>query len=214
MMIRLTSSFRSGSFRRRLCGSRRPAGAFVAGLVAVLMVTGIPSAGRASLLFAMDLPALAARADHVVVCEVRSVTSAWSPDRRHIYTRVDADVVETWRTTGARSMARVSIWQPGGAVGDLELLVPGLPRFVTGERAVLFLRGAPERATVVGGTLGMLPIRTDASASEPLVWAPRLEGTSLIAAAGGAGATVPARPMPLARFRAEVAAAFAKRGVR
>ena len=193
---------------------RRPLGGVVACLLAVLAVTGIPSRARASLLLAMDLPALASRADHVVVCEVRGVTSAWSPDHRHIYTRIDADVVETWRTTGARSMARVSILQPGGAVGDIELMVPGFPRFAVGERAVLFLRGAPERATVVGGTLGMLPVHPDGATSEPFVWAPRLDGTALVGPGGGAGTTVPARPMPLTRFHAEVAAAFAKRGAR
>jgi hypothetical protein len=185
----------------------------VAFLALFVLATLAPPA-RASLLLAMDLPALAARADHVVVGEVRAVTSAWSSDHRRIYTRIDVDVVETWRTSGPRSMARVSIYQPGGAVDDIQMIVPGMPRFSVKERAVLFLRDEPERATVVGGTLGMLPVRAGAAAPEPFVWAPRLAGTALVDPRGRAGAVVPPRPTPLTTFRAQVADAFAKRGAR
>jgi hypothetical protein len=181
-------------------------------LLAVAFALAFALPARASLLLAMDLPGLASRADHVVVGEVRAVTSEWSSDHRRIYTRIDVDVAETWRTTGPRSMARVSIWQVGGTVGDIQMIVPGMPTFAVKERAVLFLRGEPERATVVGGTLGMLPIHAGDATPEPFVWAPRLAGASLIDGAGGAGATVPKRPTPLTRFRADVAAAFAKRG--
>lgn len=182
--------------------------------LALSIVFAIPA--RASLLLAMDLPALAEAADHVVVGEVRAVTSDWSSDHRTIYTRIDVDVIETWRTSGTSTMARVSIFQLGGAVDDLEMVVPGTPKFVVKERAVLFLRGAPERATVVGSALGMLPIRaaTIKAAADQWVFAPRLGGAALVAPGGGAGATVPARPTPLAQFRAQVADAFAKRGAR
>jgi hypothetical protein len=180
--------------------------------LALVLVLALPA--RASLLLAMDLPALAADADHVVVGEVRAVTSDWSSDHRTIYSRIDVDVIETWHTTGARTMARVSIYQTGGAVGDLEMVVPGKPKFVVKERAVLFLRGAPERATVVGAALGMMPVRAQAGATGAFVWAPRLGGAALVAPGGGAGAAIPARPTPLAQFRAQVAQAFARRGAR
>lgn len=180
------------------------------GAVLLVLVVALPA--RASLLLAMDLPALAADSDHVVVGEVRAVTSDWSSDHRTIYTRIDVDVVETWHTSGARTMARVSIYQAGGVVGDLEMVVPGMPKFVVKERAVLFLRGAPERAVVVGNALGMLPIR--AAAGGASVWAPRLGGAALVAPGGAAGVTVPARPTQLTQFRTQVTEAFAKRGAR
>lgn len=186
----------------------------LAPIVAFVLAIAFALPARASLLLAMDLPALAADADHVVVGEVRAVTSDWSSDHRTIYSRIDVDIIETWQTTGARTMARVSIYQTGGAVGDLEMVVPGKPKFVVRERAVLFLRGAPERAVVVGGALGMLPLRAQAGATGAFVWAPRLGGAALVAPGGGAGATVPARPTPLEQFRAQVAEAFAKRGAR
>jgi hypothetical protein len=176
------------------------------------LVFALPA--RASLLLAMDLPALAERADHVVVGEVRAVTSDWSSDHRTIYTRIDVDVVETWRTSGASTMARVSIYQVGGAVDDLEMVVPGMPKFTVKERAVLFLRGAPERATVVGGALGMMPVRASGATPEPWVFAPRLDGAALVGPGGGAGKAIPARPTPLVQFRAQVREAFAKRGAK
>jgi hypothetical protein len=146
----------------------------------------------------------------VVVGQVRAVTSEWTADHRRIYSRIEVDVVETWRSTGARSMARVSIFQLGGERDDLEMVVAGMPTFTVGERAVLFLKGAPERARVVGGALGKLPLAMQPT-GEPMVRAPRIAGADVVDPAGRPAAAVPAAPTPLSRFRLQVDAAAPRR---
>lgn len=183
----------------------------LAALMLALCVGLAAAPARASLLLAMDLAALTARADHVVVGQVRAITSEWTADHRRIYSRIELDVVETWRSTEVRSMERVTIWQVGGERDDLTMIVPGMPTFTVGDRAVLFLKGAPERARVVGGALGKLPLVPQAAGLEPMVRPPRVDGVRVVGPGGTGPVLVPARPTPLSLFRAQVDAAAARR---
>ena len=93
----------------------------------------------------MDLAELTASADQIVVADVVSVQSAWDPSHRTIYSTIEVNVQDNWKGA-APANGRISIRQPGGTVGEIEMTVHGMPSFSVGEKALLFL----ERAHVVG----------------------------------------------------------------
>jgi hypothetical protein len=104
-----------------------------------------PPLALASLVRAMDLAELTARADQIIVADVVSVQATWDPAHRTIYSTVEVNVQESWKGSPPAN-GRISIRQPGGRVGEIEMTVHGMPSFSTGERTLLFL----ERARVVG----------------------------------------------------------------
>src|SRR5262245_20546351 len=101
----------------------------------VLAALAWPRAERAeaSLVLAMELPELTASADRIVIGEVTSVSSAWNDAHTTIYTTVEMVVAESWKGNMPADR-RVTIVQPGGSVGDIEMKVHGLPGFEVGER--------------------------------------------------------------------------------
>ena len=97
-------------------------------------------------------------------------------------------------------------WGEGGTVGDLTQTVHGMTHFVPGERAVVFLAGRPERASVVGMAQGKRLVRRDAGSGRMLVHAPDKAGATFIRTTP-ASATSPVfdlRARPLEDLRAEV----------
>jgi hypothetical protein len=125
-------------------------------LLVVVMVgclLGAPAA-TASLVRALDLPALVAEADQIVVGDVLSVHAAWDLQHRTIHTTVEVTVRESWKGSPP-SEGRITLRQLGGTVGDIEMKVHGLARFEKGERTLLFLR----RAQVVGMSQGKRNLR-------------------------------------------------------
>ena len=129
------------------------------------------SPARASLVLALDLPTLVTRADHVAVVEVASVKADWDANHEQILSTIDLVVVESWKG-GDAPASHITVVQPGGTVGDLTQTVHGMTRFVAGERAVVFLAGRPERASVVGMAQGKRLVRRDAGSGRMVVHAP------------------------------------------
>jgi type II secretory pathway pseudopilin PulG len=128
------------------------------GLAALL----VPSLAAGSLIQALDLAELTARAERIVVAQVVSAKSEWDSSGRNIHTRVEIAVEEAWKGSVAVAQ-RLVIVQPGGIVGDIEMRVHGMPSFAPGEKAVLFLagQGSPR---VVGMSQGKRPVRWNATA--------------------------------------------------
>ncbi|MFT4976431.1 MAG: hypothetical protein ACI8S6_002328 [Myxococcota bacterium] len=104
----------------------------------------------------MDLDELSASSERVIVGEVREVRSAAGGPG--IETIVEIHVEETLLGTPAPV---VSLRVPGGVLGDVELTIPGAPRFVTGQDVMVFL-GEEDR--VVGFGQGAFLV------TEGLVW--------------------------------------------
>jgi hypothetical protein len=117
-----------------------------------------PAPARASLIEAMDLPALSAAAQRIVVGEVLSVSSSWDADHKRIFTTAVVQVAETWKGAPAGQLKLVQL---GGSVGDIEMRVHGLPAFRAGERAVLFIGAS---GALVGLGQGKRPLRFDTAA--------------------------------------------------
>ncbi len=119
------------------------------------------------------------RADRIAVVDVVSVRSSWNAGHDRIVTAIDLAIVEPWK--GDLPAGRhVTVLQPGGTVGDVTTTVDGMPRFTPGERALVFLRGPAERATVVGLTQGKRPVRRDGASGRWMVRAPDRAGADFV----------------------------------
>jgi hypothetical protein len=132
--------------------------------VAVLGIGVASPVATASLVRALDLTALIADADRIVVADVVSVQAAWDATHRSIHTTVEIAVRESWKGDVPVD-GRLTIRQPGGTVGDIEMTVRGMPVFAAGERSLLFLH----RAHVVGMSQGKRNLRWQAAEKRWLV---------------------------------------------
>ena len=104
-----------------------------------------------------SLDSLVARSDTIVAGEVLDMRSAWTADRREIFTAVTLRPDRRFKG-GERSLIRFRI--PGGTVGDTRLTVTHSPEFAVGEQALVFLAGDSGRLPrVVGGEAGKRHIR-------------------------------------------------------
>lgn len=108
---------------------------------------------------ALDLPELTSQADRVVVASVVSVRSEWDARHESISSRIELQVEEAWKGEVGGD-GRLTVVQLGGAVGDIEMTVHGMPQFKVGDRSVLFLAGTT-RSMVVGMGQGQRPLRWD-----------------------------------------------------
>jgi len=86
-----------------------------------------------------SLDELVERSDAIVAGEVVDLRSAWTADRREIFTTVTLRPDRRFKG-GERSLIRFRI--PGGTVGDTRLTVTHVPVFSVGEAALVFLAGA------------------------------------------------------------------------
>jgi hypothetical protein len=184
----------------------RPARRLSAALLALALVIGAAGRASATLIMALDLPAMVGRADRIAVVDVLSVTAAWNERHDRISTTIELAVVDCWKgdlTAGAH----VTVRQPGGTVGDITTTVDGMPRFAPGERTLVFLRGPRERATVVGLTQGKRPMHRDPASGRWMVTGPERAGADFVRPrAGVAAPVIEAHVRPLDALRADVRA--------
>jgi hypothetical protein len=134
---------------------------------------------RASLVIALDMPTLVQRADHIALVDVGKISMAWDETHEHILTTIDLSVVETMKGP-LKPAAHVTLVQPGGTVGDISMKVFGMTPFSSGERALVFLRGAPNAAAVVGMSQGKRIVRRDVATGRWMVGVPDQAGASFV----------------------------------
>ncbi len=127
---------------------------------------------QASLLRAMSLDQLVASANAIVVGKVVSVNAAWDPSHRRILSTIEVKIEECWKGSAQEI---VTIVQPGGTVGEIEMTVHGMPKFSLGERSLLFLRGHAQ-FQVVGMSEGKRPLSWNGEEKRWLVESPEVEG--------------------------------------
>jgi hypothetical protein len=140
-----------------------------------------PEAAEASIVVAMDLPALVQQADHIAVVDVVSTSADWDAKHERIFSTIELKVVERWKGTAASGGEdRLRIVQPGGSVGDLTMTVTGLSTFTVGERALVFLRGTASHARLLGMSQGKRPMRFVATSGKWMVGAPNLHQATLL----------------------------------
>lgn len=121
---------RGGGHMKRSSGAGF--GLFLAGGILTL---GAGAAHAASLL-PVSLDEMVERAETIVAGRVVEQEARFNDDRTLILTYTTLAVDET---LAGKAGATVVVSEYGGQVGDLGLVVPGMPSFVKGERVVLFL---------------------------------------------------------------------------
>lgn len=78
-----------------------------------------------------------AKADLIVVGKVTDVQSRWDEPKTIIHTFVSVSIEEIVK--GQSPNDKITITLPGGRVGDIADLMPGMPSFQNGERVLVFL---------------------------------------------------------------------------
>jgi hypothetical protein len=178
----------------------RPSRRLIA-VLAPVAALAISSLASASLILALDLPTLITRSDQISVVDVVSTKAAWNAEHDRIVTTIDVTVVDCWKGAAAAG-SHVQIVQPGGTVGELTMRIEGMPHFQQGERALLFLRGKAEHASVVGMAQGKRPVSRETG--RWMVSAPDRGGADFVRTTPASGSIFKARPRPLEELRSDV----------
>lgn len=104
------------------------------------------------------LSELVENSDTIVAGEVLDMRSAWTADRREIFTTVTLRAERGFKGN-ARNLVRFRI--PGGTVGDTRMMATHSAQFMVGERALVFLSGESGRLPrVTSGEAGKRHLRT------------------------------------------------------
>ena len=169
---------------------------------AALLTLIVVGPARATTLARMNLDELAAAADAVVHVQCLQNESRW--EGSEIWTFTSFEVVETMNGAVPRFL---SVRLLGGRVGHLISTVSGVPRFVPGEEAILFLeRTRAGDFSVTGWVVGTFRIHRDGRTGKQRV----TQDSSSIAVFDAATRGFRAagiRNLPLEEFRQRVAAA-------
>ena len=180
----------------------RPSRRLIA-MLAPVAALAISAPASASLILALDLPTLVTRSDQISVVDVVSTKAAWNAEHDRIVTTIDVTVVDCWKGPAAPG-SHVQIVQAGGTVGELTMRVEGMPHFQQGERALLFLRGKAEHASVVGMAQGKRPVTRETG--RWMVSAPDRRGADFVRTTPASGSIFTVRPRPLEDLRGDVRA--------
>ena len=113
------------------------------------------------------LSELVERSDTIIAGEVLDMRSAWTTDRREIFTTVTLRTERNLKGA-ARNLVRFRI--PGGTVGDTRMIATHSAQFMMGERALVFLSGESGRLPrVTAGEAGKRHLRTDDDGTERIL---------------------------------------------
>lgn len=170
-------------------------------LVAMFAALLAPLA-RSTMLAQLSLRQLTASADSVVRVQCLSNKSLWREGE--IWTVTSFRVLENWK---GDSPQEIQVWMIGGSTGQITSYVPGAPRFMPGEEAVLFLEPARDGfLSITAWGEGTFRIRRDAHTGEDVV----TQDTALTSdfdPASHAFRAAGIRELPLAQFKSRVLAA-------
>lgn len=177
-------------------------------LAAAFVGAGVPRAA-ASLMLALDLPALVARASHIVVARVESQRARYD-DRGRIVTDVTLRVEEAL-VGPVRVGEPIVLERFGGAIGELGMRVEGEPLFADGARVLVFASPAASgsgRLRPVGMAQGVMRLAPPSVPGGDEQVLPGGEGLALVRAVGGrwvASAPALETPRPLGEVRDAIA---------
>lgn len=113
------------------------------------------------------LAELVENSDTIVAGEVLDTRSAWTADRREIFTTVTLRTERRFKG-GGRNLVRFRV--PGGTVGDTRMTATHSAQFMVGERALVFLTGESGRLPrVTSGEAGKRHLRTGEDGSDRIL---------------------------------------------
>jgi hypothetical protein len=137
-------------------------------LVLSLFILAATLSSLASTVQRLTFDDLVRTAHAIVHGKVRSSTPHWSTDHRLILTTTIIDIQETIKGQPSRTVELTTI---GGKIGDLTLVVPGMPAFTPGEEAVLFVENVGAVKTIVGLAQGKFAVQ-NGEVANPISGAP------------------------------------------
>jgi len=148
------------------------------GSLVIVFLAIAPLTTSASVVARLSLDQMVAMASNILVGRVVSQESYW--EGGIIATYVELEVSETYKGSFVEGQ-HVTIYQHGGAVGDLTMIVPGEPTFRTGEDVLLFLedRGTDSQPLVLGMSQGKFEVTVDPGTGLRMVGR-NLEGLELL----------------------------------
>jgi len=175
-------------------------------LAGTLLLGGVAGS---STVVAPTFDALVTRAGSIFVGEVMDVRGQWRNTRegRAIFTVVTFRVFDVWKgNLGAVTQLEFL----GGAVGDDELVIAGMPKFVVGQRDVLFTTSEVRVISpLVGFMHGRMRVERDISGVDRVRTfdgRPLVNPAELGPARAAGGPTGVITPMRLSEFSAAVRA--------
>jgi hypothetical protein len=133
-------------------------------LAVCVLLTLVPLAARATTVIAPSFERMVDSSDYIVRATVKSVASEWrdnpdKPGERYIGSRIELEVLEVIKGNPPSPLVLDVV---GGKVGDAELTIEGMPKFVVGEENVLFVKGNGRRIVpLVGMMYGKFTVRRD-----------------------------------------------------
>ncbi len=128
-----------------------------------LIVAILAAPAFATTVMKMDLEQLVKRADLIVQGQVQSIASQWDEQRHLVFTYISIRVDDPLK--GERRQS-VLIRQVGGIAGTIQMSVAGLPRFKSGETAIVFLKRQDDSTfQVVGMNQGLYEVVEDFAVS-------------------------------------------------
>lgn len=130
--------------------------------LALLAFLLVPLSAYPSVMVNLTRDELVKGSDSIIVGEVVDEYSEWDPSGKFIVTYVRVRLTEDVKGSEAGS-SDVIIKKMGGRVGNREMVVHGGPRFVVGEKALLFLqKKSLGYRSVMGFSMGKYRIVRDA----------------------------------------------------
>jgi hypothetical protein len=169
---------------------------------ALITLALLSGAAHATTMIPLDLHALAARADRVVLGTVLASESRWTADHGTIYTEVTLRVERSYKGAVKEGETLV-VRREGGTAGGIGMHVFGAARFDVGEQAVVFVEQRGGASYIVGMAQGKM--RVEMQAGKRVVHAPDTSGISMLPTPGTTkAAPPPMRQRPLEDFEAEL----------
>jgi hypothetical protein len=185
----------------------------LSGLLALLLVSerGVQTTTVVPLTFSE----LARAADTIARVRVVDVSSSWRSQTSREQVITTHVVFDVERTLKGRAGSTLVLDFFGGRVGDVELSIDGTPRFVVGERCVLFVQDARVLSPIVGFMQGRFPISQSLDGTRTFVLTYDQRPFSATAQIGTAAPRASAAPVPamsLDRFEQAVVSEVASGG--
>ena len=151
--------------------------------IALLSLSG--DLARASTQRALKLATMVEKSDFIFVGTAVQSESAWNAEHTRIYTRTTFEVEEYVKGQGTDQETdgggAVVVETLGGVVGDVGMMVPGVPQFRQGEKNLLFISTGPRtgKHRVVGWSQGRFKIKKDPKTGREMLSRP-MAGVSLL----------------------------------
>lgn len=172
-------------------------------LVVSLLALGVPLS--ALTVKPLSFTELVQESSVIVHGRVTDVRGQWTVDRRGIESLVTVEVAGYLKGGSGEEM---SVRVPGGEAGGYVNIIPGAPRFVPGDRVVLFLKSSgPSIPVITGTSQGVYRLTIDSGSGATLVVPPVVES----AAAATPRGDLSRRPLSLSAFADAVRRAEAAR---